>query len=121
MEITKGGRGKKAPYETTHIRVPDQLKPLVEMMAEGYKERVEADGIQEVTPAYIEGVKAAVNHLQDFLSPSSGVVLPMAQAKTLAADLVRQKKSASDSLAKLLTAIYGVEISKSELRQEHED
>ena len=121
MEITKGGRGKKAPYETTHVRVPDQLKPLVEMMAEGYKEQVEADDIQEVTPAYIEGVKAAVRHLQDFLSPSSGVVLPMAQAKALASDLVRQKKSASDSMAKLLTAIYGVEFSKSELRQGGED
>jgi hypothetical protein len=32
-----GGRGKKAPYETTHVRIPVDLKSQVEKLVEGYR------------------------------------------------------------------------------------
>lgn len=35
-----GGRGKRAPYNTTHYRIPEILKPLVEKMAANYRELV---------------------------------------------------------------------------------
>ena len=35
-----GGRGKRAPYETTHYRIPVALKPIVEEMAGKYRELV---------------------------------------------------------------------------------
>ena len=35
--LVKGGRGKKAPYETTHYRIPEPIKPVVEMMADRYR------------------------------------------------------------------------------------
>ncbi len=34
---SRGGRGKKAPYSTTHYRIPDPIKPVVEMLANAYK------------------------------------------------------------------------------------
>lgn len=32
-----GGRGKKAPYETTHVRIPVDLKAQVEKLVEDYR------------------------------------------------------------------------------------
>lgn len=36
----RGGRGKRAPYETMMCRVPQPLKPTVEAMANRYRELV---------------------------------------------------------------------------------
>lgn len=32
-----GGRGKKAPYETTHVRIPVDLKPQIELLIEKFR------------------------------------------------------------------------------------
>jgi hypothetical protein len=32
-----GGRGKKAPYETTHVRIPVDLKSQIEKLVEDYR------------------------------------------------------------------------------------
>ena len=32
-----GGRGKKAPYETTHVRIPIDLKPQIELLIEEFR------------------------------------------------------------------------------------
>lgn len=37
LEFTKGGRGKTAPYITTHVRVPVELVPYFNQIIEGYK------------------------------------------------------------------------------------
>jgi RNA processing factor Prp31 len=37
---TKGGRGKKAPYKTGHYRIPQPIKPTVEVLANQYRELV---------------------------------------------------------------------------------
>lgn len=37
----KGGRGQKAPYEITHVRVPKPIKALVESIVASYKEQLE--------------------------------------------------------------------------------
>lgn len=37
---TKGGRGQKAPYQTTHYRIPEPIKPVVEQLALAYKRLV---------------------------------------------------------------------------------
>jgi hypothetical protein len=33
-----GGRGKKAPYETTHYRIPEPTKPVVEILVNKYRQ-----------------------------------------------------------------------------------
>lgn len=37
LDVEKGGRGKKAPYESTHCRIPTAIKPLVEKIGLVYK------------------------------------------------------------------------------------
>jgi rubrerythrin len=40
VESIKGGRGKKAPYKTTHCRIPDPIKSAVDLLAASYREFV---------------------------------------------------------------------------------
>lgn len=40
-EYTKGGRGKKAPYATTHLRVPVPIKDRVQALIERFKETLD--------------------------------------------------------------------------------
>ena len=35
--FTKGGRGKKTPYETVHYRIPKPLKSTIQKLANAYK------------------------------------------------------------------------------------
>ena len=50
---TKGGRGQKAPYQTTHYRIPEPIKPVVEQLATAYK-RLIANGAD--TENFLNGV-----------------------------------------------------------------
>ena len=76
-----GGRGLKAPYETTHIRVPVPIKPEVERLIERFR-----DG----------GETQTENTLTSF-----------DDAVVIAKNILTQKKSSRASMSKLLTAIYG--------------
>ncbi len=40
-DYTKGGRGKKAPYETTLARIPVALAPTVKKISDEYKKQLE--------------------------------------------------------------------------------
>lgn len=42
-DLPKGGRGNKAPYETTHYRIPVPLKYLFSRLSEAWKGAVVAD------------------------------------------------------------------------------
>lgn len=85
MNTPKGGRGIKAPYETTHVRVPLPIKAEVERLSLMYKE---------------QGEISAENSLTG-----------LSDAMVIAKKILIQKKSARVSLEKLLTAIYGEEVS----------
>lgn len=43
LEITRGGKGKKAPYVSTHVRVPEPIKHIVDKLVNGYKTAVTAN------------------------------------------------------------------------------
>lgn len=85
----KGGRGQKAPYESTHIRVPIPLKGEVERLIEKYRESI-LTGIAPSDQSGLCDYEQAVEHAHEIL---------------------KQKKSARQSIEKLLTAIYGRETS----------
>jgi hypothetical protein len=53
-----GGRGKRAPYKTTHYRMPIALKPIVEEMARKYRELVDEYEVDD--PALVEAVINAI-------------------------------------------------------------
>ena len=83
MTPSKGGRGIKAPYETTHVRIPVDIKEQVEKLSQAFKE-----GTLE--------------------KPSQPVSLD--EAVKIAEEVLKQKKSARVSIKKLLTSIYGVDV-----------
>jgi hypothetical protein len=84
MSKPVGGRGHKAPYETTHMRVPVPVKEKVEQIIEEFRSGSVADSSRLFT-----SVEDAVNAAQQIL---------------------KQKKSARESMKKLLMSIYGVEV-----------
>lgn len=80
MAIHKGGRGIKAPYETTHIRIPVPLKAQIEALISDYRQSEQNEFVKEQ------------------MQPDEAV--------EYAREILKQKKSASVSVQKLLTAIY---------------
>jgi hypothetical protein len=58
-DYSKGGRGKKAPYKTGHYRIPQPIKPTVEMLADQYRELVVNDSESEAS-AMLERVNEAI-------------------------------------------------------------
>ena len=92
MDKPKGGRGKKAPYETTIKRIPIELESQIESMIETYRLKV-IDGIE---------------------SQDTGI-MPIEKTKELSRKLLRAKTSKINTVIKLVTSIYGVEIDKDEL------
>ena len=92
MNKPLGGRGKKAPYETTHLRIPVPIKADIEKLIDNYRLSV------------IDGIETHDNSL-----------MSVEDAKLLTRKLIKAKTSKIDTLIKLLTSIYGVEISKDEL------
>lgn len=76
-----GGRGVKAPYESTHVRVPKPIKADVEALIEQFHSKGEVSTEKKLTS------------LED--------------AVTAARSILIQKKSAKASMSKLLTVIYG--------------
>jgi hypothetical protein len=95
MTKPMGGRGKKAPYETTHIRVPLPLKTQIEQLIEDYRLSV-------------------IDGLDEFNKPTSEVI-PIDEALVIAQKLLRSKTAKNDTIAKLLTGIYGKSITKDDL------
>lgn len=78
-EFTKGGRGKQAPYESTHCRVPVPLKPLIDEIIARYKETLDSpdelmgqvwiDNLREVIPLDVPTPSKPVNKIQDNIKP----------------------------------------------------
>lgn len=84
MAVWKGGRGVKAPYETTHVRIPTAIKQRVEELSEAFKQ----------------------GKLHDTNQP-----IKLDEAVTAAREILKRKKSARVSIESLLTSIYGEDIS----------
>lgn len=87
-EYTKGGRGKKAPYESTHVRVPLPIKHEVESLIEKFKNSEVTNEEKNIDSGFYDVEKAI----------------------DLARHILSSKKSAKVSMQKLLTSIYNVDI-----------
>lgn len=92
MNKPVGGRGKKAPYETTVKRIPIDLEAQIDSMIEDYR-------------ANLIG--------EDDRPKNSMLSFPSAMA--LAKKLIRAKSSKLDTVHKLVTGIYNTDIDKQEL------
>jgi hypothetical protein len=83
MAVNKGGRGLKAPYDTTHVRVPVPIK----------------DKVQQIIDDYKNGTNSEASDTMEY-----------EQVLELAKTILSQKKSAKVSLEKLLTGIYNKKV-----------
>lgn len=90
----KGGRGIKAPYQTTHLRIPLPIKPEIEKLIDNYRSSV-IDGIE----------------------PENDDLISLQDAIELCQKLMRSKTTKIDSFCKLLTAIYKTDVSKDDLTE----
>lgn len=67
--FTKGGRGKQAPYETTHCRIPTPIKEIVHSFASAYKTTV---GSSEISTSHLlSQVQASITKA---MSPQENLV-----------------------------------------------
>jgi hypothetical protein len=97
MSKPVGGRGKKAPYETITIRIPEPIRAEVERLSEDFRGLVE----RKLADGYSDYVLEDSVHYEKALEEAKKILI--------------QKKSARESLRKLLQVIYGGEVSKEEL------
>lgn len=87
LKINQGGRGKKAPYETTVIRVPVLLKETVESLSNDYRLTGKVPSLEPI--------------------PVSQPSLTKEEAIALANQLLKSKKGgAKYCLEKLLQVLY---------------
>ena len=94
----KGGRGHTAPYETTHLRVPVPIKDQLQSFIDSYREQV-ISGQIDPSQQFILSTESSDNKM-----PSKD------KAVEIAKEVLKGKKSARQSLGKLLTSLYGEDI-----------
>jgi dTDP-4-amino-4,6-dideoxygalactose transaminase len=108
MNKPVGGRGKKAPYESTHIRIPEPIKHRVEELKALYAN----DNLEEYDKLIAENQHLADEYRKlltgnEQVSDSQEKVLPnLKEAIELAIKELAKKKSARETVTKLLTALY---------------
>lgn len=82
MAVCKGGRGIKAPYKTTHVRIPIDIKERVEYLSQAFKE-----------------------------GSLSNESISLDEAIEVAEGILKENRSLKLSMENLLTVIYGKSIS----------
>lgn len=94
MNMPVGGRGKKAPYKTVVIRVPEPISEAVEQLAENYRNAV------------INGESG--NEFTKVTSPGSSYrnELRKEAVESAMADVLRMKKGTKVSFDKLLQVLF---------------
>ncbi|NCR69455.1 MAG: hypothetical protein GPJ34_24750 [Microcystis aeruginosa LL11-07] len=98
LKSTKGGRGHVAPYETTHARIPVEIKPYVTFVANSYKQSIE-DGTDSM---FILTLDATVESITMNKAVNENNIRQLALEVV---KLKKQKKSTKVALDNLLTAI----------------
>jgi predicted RNase H-like nuclease (RuvC/YqgF family) len=137
-----GGRGLKAPYETTHVRVPIPIKASVQALIDEFRERQIQSLIKPLTsldetedeqdeqeeegePSDSETIKSQAEMIQAYASEihflkhkldELNSLTALEEAKESARSILKAKKSATQSVVKLLTSIYQVEITTDDLK-----
>lgn len=99
----KGGRGKRAPYESIHYRIPSPIKPAVEMLATAYRMIVgsEADPDGEKLLAQVKDSIASASYPSGE-SDLEKLQLKLAETQEIVRQLERERERAVDILVPAL-------------------
>jgi predicted RNase H-like nuclease (RuvC/YqgF family) len=135
-----GGRGNKAPYESTHVRVPVPIKSQVQALIDEFREHqtleprkpltsLDDDGDEEEDdrsdPSDLETIKSQAEMIQRYVLEIQSLkrevdklnsLTSLDESVELARSILKAKKSASQSIAKLLTGIYQVDVPIDDLK-----
>ena len=117
MDKPVGGRGKTAPYKSTHVRIPEPIKGRVEEL----KELFFSSHLEQYDSELAENKYLADKYRKEILNKNianecDGNSLDKGELITLAKKVLKQKKSARDSILKLLTGLLGDEITLEDLK-----
>lgn len=126
MDKPIGGRGKKAPYETTHVRIPIDLKSQVEKLVEKFRDNgcttdnenhqnlsINSDDfiqkmIQEFEKNNLFIIQESKEISQDILM--NALNLNLEQSIEFANNLLATRATKKEVVGKLLTSLFGVEV-----------
>lgn len=75
-EFTKGGRGKQAPYGSTHCRVPEPCKETVQVISDTWKHLLSHEEGEAKTQNLLTDVQNIVtmHYIGDFNKPVNGYI-----------------------------------------------
>jgi hypothetical protein len=126
MDKPIGGRGKKAPYETTHVRIPVDLKAQVEKLTEDYRNNglsTSPENSQQSTPNESINYREFVNSMIDEFKKNGmyfdrdekrkhqlSLAISEDEAFELAKKYMTEMRTKKLVVASLLSRIYGTEI-----------
>jgi hypothetical protein len=145
MAVWRGGAKHKAPYESTHVRVPVPIKQQVEALINEFRASIDGfnkgetkpsespltsleddeDEDDGAEPSDSETIKSQAETIQAYASEihflkhkldQLSLLTSLEEAKELARKILVSKKSASKSVSSLLTAIYKTEVAIDELK-----
>ena len=88
----KGGRGKKVPYNSLTVRIPEDLKDTVEGLVDDYRQFI------------LDGIQIKSNDI-----PS------IDEIKELSKQLLKGRTTRKDIIIKLVTSIYGITLTDKDL------
>jgi hypothetical protein len=118
MDKNLGGRGKKAPYETTHVRIPVPIKERVENLKDLYinGELEQHDKTISENNELADKYRGLMTSNDSQLSPVKNNLIDLDKALLEAKSILKFKQSARKSVVKLLSALYGVQIVEDDLK-----
>lgn len=75
-QFTKGGRGKQAPYETTHCRLPEPCKETVQLISDTWKHVLSDNDGSNKAQNLLTDVQNIVtmHYTEEFNKPVNGYV-----------------------------------------------
>ena len=139
-----GGRGNEAPYKTTHVRVPIPIKSEVHALVQQFKKSQDIQFRKPLTsldeseqqdeqdeqdeqsdPSDLETIKSQAEMIQRYAFEIQSLkqdldklnsLTALEDAKQTAKTILKAKKSASQSVVKLLTSIYQTEVTVEDLK-----
>jgi hypothetical protein len=121
-----GGRGKKAPYETTHVRIPVDLKPQVELLVEEFRDNgcvTENHIIKNPSPSPNDFMQKMIQEFKNnnllIIQESNEIShdtlmnelnLKLEDSIKFANELLSTRATKKEVVNKLLTALFGIEV-----------
>jgi mannose/cellobiose epimerase-like protein (N-acyl-D-glucosamine 2-epimerase family) len=118
MNKPVGGRGVKAPYKSTHVRIPEPIKDRVEQLKEMYL----SGGLEHYDELLARDYKLAREY-ENLLTgstqksdPEQNPLPSLDDAMLAVKQALKRKKSARETAAIILSSIYKTDVKPDDLK-----